>query len=128
MTHGVLHLLHGRSEAGFFVPAAGHQRLDGPGQISDQRRPSSWKASQSGQQSGPSSRVPTPPGGPGRTGAGRLTSVDGPHDAEGGAADLVVGLLAGDDLPEDDGPAEHVALLTVVAACRGHSAVGSLHQ
>lgn len=48
---------------------------------------------------------------------GRLTSVDGPHDAEGGAADLVVGLLAGDDLPQDDGPAEHVTLLTVVAAC-----------
>lgn len=49
---------------------------------------------------------------------GRLTSVDGPHDAEGRATDLVVGLLAGDDLPQDDGPAEHVTLLTVVAACR----------
>lgn len=44
--------------------------------------------------------------------------MDGPHDAEGGAADLIVGLLAGDDLPQDDGPAEHVTLLTVVAACR----------
>lgn len=55
-----------------------------------------------------------------RTSAGRLTSVDGPHDAEGRAADLVVGLLASDDLPEDDGPAEHVTLLTVVAACREH--------
>lgn len=52
--------------------------------------------------------------------------MDGPHDAEGGAADLVVGLLAGDDLPEDDGPAEHVTLLAVVAACRGHDPVGSL--
>lgn len=49
---------------------------------------------------------------------GWLTSVDGPHDAEGGSADLVVGLLAGDDLPQDDGPAEHVTLLAVVAACR----------
>lgn len=85
---------------------------------------------QSGQESGPGprSRVVTPPGGAGRTSASCLTSVDGPHDAEGGAADLVVGLLAGDDLPEDDGPAEHVTLLTVVAACRGHSEVGSLHQ
>lgn len=68
--------------------------------------------------------MPPPPGGAGRFGC--LTSVDGPHDAEGGAADLVVGLLAGDDLPEDDGPAEHVTLLAVVAACRGQDPVGSL--
>lgn len=44
--------------------------------------------------------------------------MDCPHDAEGRAADLVMGLLAGDDLPQDDGPAEHVTFLTVVAACR----------
>ena len=45
-----------------------------------------------------------------------LTSVDGPHDTEGRAADLVEGLLACDDLPQDDAPAEHVTLLTVVTA------------
>lgn len=44
ITHGVLHLLHGGSEAGLLVPAAGHQGLDGLGQIFDQRRPSSYRA------------------------------------------------------------------------------------
>jgi len=46
-----------------------------------------------------------------------LTSVDRPHDAECRAADLVEGLPARDHLPQDDAPAEHVTLLTVVNAC-----------
>ena len=45
-----------------------------------------------------------------------LTSVHGPHDAEGRSSDLVKGLSTSDPLPQDDAPAEHITLLTVVTA------------
>ena len=46
-----------------------------------------------------------------------LTVVNCPHDPEGGPPDLIERLPAGDHLPQNDAPAEHVALLTVVTAC-----------
>lgn len=47
-----------------------------------------------------------------------------PHDPERRSSDLIEGFPAGDDFPEDDAPAEDVALLTVIAACehRGSAA------
>lgn len=39
-----------------------------------------------------------------------------PHDAEGRPSNLVKGLPACDHLPENDAPAEHITLLTVIAA------------
>lgn len=39
MAHSVLDLLHGRSLAGFFVPAARHQSLYGLWKVFDERRP-----------------------------------------------------------------------------------------
>lgn len=44
--------------------------------------------------------------------------MDGPHYTKGRAANLIEGLLACDDLPQNDAPTEHVALLAVVAPCR----------
>lgn len=44
--------------------------------------------------------------------------MDSPHDTKRRAANLIMGLLACDDLPQDDGPAEHVTLFTVVAPYR----------
>lgn len=44
--------------------------------------------------------------------------MHGPHDAECRATDFFEGLPAGDDLPQDDAPAEHVALLAVVTPWR----------
>lgn len=42
--------------------------------------------------------------------------MHGPHDAEGRSSDLVKGLPASDHLPQDDTPAEHITLFTVVTA------------
>lgn len=44
------------------------------------------------------------------------TIVNSPHDSEGRAPNLVKRLPPGNDLPENDAPAEHVTFLTVVAA------------
>lgn len=41
--------------------------------------------------------------------------MDSPHDTKRRAANFIMGFLACDDLPQDDGPAEHVTLFTVVA-------------
>lgn len=63
------------------------------------------------------------PGGLGEA-SDRLTVVHRPHDPESRSSDLVEGFSAGDDFPEDDAPAEDVALLAVIAACerRGNAA------
>lgn len=42
--------------------------------------------------------------------------MNSPHDSEGRAPNLVKRLPPGNDLPENDTPAEHVTFLTVVAA------------
>lgn len=42
--------------------------------------------------------------------------MNSPHDSEGRTPNLVKRLPPGDDLPENDTPAEHVTFLTVVAA------------
>lgn len=46
-----------------------------------------------------------------------LTVVHGPHDAKSRSSDFIKGLPASDHLPENDPPAEHIALLAVIAAC-----------
>jgi hypothetical protein len=47
--------------------------------------------------------------------------VHGPHDAEGRSSNLVKGLSTSDPFPQDDAPAEHITLLTVVTACTTES-------
>lgn len=42
--------------------------------------------------------------------------MDSPHDSEGRASQLIKGLVSGDDLPQDDAPAEDVTLLGVGVA------------
>lgn len=42
--------------------------------------------------------------------------MNSPHDSEGRTPNLIERLPPGDDLPENDAPAEHVTFLTVVAA------------
>lgn len=42
--------------------------------------------------------------------------VNSPHDSEGRAPNLIKWLPPGNDLPENDTPAEHITFLTVVAA------------
>lgn len=53
-----------------------------------------------------------------------LTVVHGPHDAESWSSDLIKGLLASDHLPQNYAPAEHVALLAIIAACEHTVAEG----
>lgn len=119
VAHGVPDLHHGWPLARFFVPAAGHQSLNGFWKVLDQRRTSTCETVRpcEDEAAGQTLRHDFDP----RTKGGsesrsRLTSVHGPHDAESRSADLLEGLPASDDLPQDDAPAENVTLLTVVTA------------
>lgn len=46
-----------------------------------------------------------------------LTIMYGPHNAKRWSANFIEGFTARDHLPQNDAPAEHVTLLTVIAAC-----------
>lgn len=50
-----------------------------------------------------------------------LTLVHCPHDAEGRGATVLKGLPSRQHLPQDDAPAEHVALLRVVGTWRAQT-------
>lgn len=53
--------------------------------------------------------------------------MDSPHDTKRRATNLIVWFLACDDLPQDDGPAEHVTLFTVVAPYRKQVEIRALN-
>lgn len=48
---------------------------------------------------------------------GPLTIVHGPHESQSEVCDVAVGLLTGDQLPQDDAPTEHVTFLSVNFTC-----------
>lgn len=47
-----------------------------------------------------------------------LTIMNGPHNAKGWSSDFIKGLPASDHFPQNDAPAEHIALLTVITTCK----------
>lgn len=47
-----------------------------------------------------------------------LTIVHSPHNSKSWSSNFIKGLPAGDDFPQNDTPAKHITLLTIIATCK----------
>lgn len=47
-----------------------------------------------------------------------LTIMDSPHNAKSRSSNFIKGLPTSDHFPQNDTPAEHIALLTIIATCK----------
>lgn len=139
MGHDLDYLLHGRTLRGVFRPAARHQALNRLRQVFDQRRSCSWQTGRNKQKEKLCLNADNLQAGehsstfslllswaawhfPHWQTKGSLllvlTIMDSPHNAKSWSSNFIKGLFASDHFPQNYTPAEHIALLTIIATCK----------